>query len=142
MKRLSANEEEQFNRYLQEEPSSKGRTNLAPYRKGAVYLKSLAAAYPPDKIVEVIERALELAEQAESWKGYAAVAQLLLEYTVGKPKVNVDVTHHDGMTSDDWVQFFKPENQATIVEIEGIINELETKYANGDSPQDSDDTAP
>lgn len=53
-------------------------------------LDTIRATMPPEKIEATIQRALELAEVTQSWRGYMAVLEFVAAYTLGKPISRVE----------------------------------------------------
>nr|AGC72347.1 hypothetical protein [uncultured bacterium A1Q1_fos_2004] len=48
-------------------------------------LDTIKATMPPEKIEAIMLRALELAEETKSWRGYLAVLEFAASYALGKP---------------------------------------------------------
>jgi hypothetical protein len=56
------------------------------------YIEALKAGFPPDRIVELMELAIELARETKSWRGVVAAAQFAADYSLGKPVKRVEST--------------------------------------------------
>jgi hypothetical protein len=48
-------------------------------------LHEIHAAYPPERIIGLLDEALDVARSHQSYRGIVEVARLVIEYTVGKP---------------------------------------------------------
>lgn len=58
------------------------------------YLDAMRNALPPERIEELLERALDLAESSRSWRGIVEVITLAMSYGAGKPVSKT--VHTDG----------------------------------------------
>lgn len=50
------------------------------------YIAAIKASFPPDRIVEMMGMAMDLAARTNSWRGMVAVMEFAANYTLGKPK--------------------------------------------------------
>lgn len=67
-------------------------------------LKAVAEdAYTPDEITALIHETVDMAREAQDWKGVYAMLRLVLDYTVGKP---VQRTLTASMDADELRQMF------------------------------------
>jgi hypothetical protein len=48
-------------------------------------LHEIHAAYPPERIIGLLDESLDVARSHQSYRGIVEVARLVIEYTVGKP---------------------------------------------------------
>jgi hypothetical protein len=48
-------------------------------------LHAIHAAYPPERVIGLLDEALDVARSHQSYRGIVEVARLVIEYTVGKP---------------------------------------------------------
>jgi hypothetical protein len=48
-------------------------------------LHEIHAAYPPERIIGLLDEALDVARSHQRYRGFVEVARLVIEYTVGKP---------------------------------------------------------
>lgn len=67
-------------------PNPNGRPKKA---KEQSYLDELKGVIPPEKLGELLQQALDAAVASNSWRGILAVAELCLNYAVGKPTLRV-----------------------------------------------------
>lgn len=79
-------------RFLPGNPGSPGRKPRATEQE---YLSELKQTFPPDVLAAKLKRALEMAEQQNSPRAMATVAELILSYTLGKPKQSLQVSSGD-----------------------------------------------
>jgi hypothetical protein len=54
------------------------------------YIDAIKAAYPPDKITELLAVAIDLAIQTNSWRGVVAACEFAANYSLGKPVKRVE----------------------------------------------------
>lgn len=58
-------------------------------RENREYVEAIKAGYPPERILALLEEALDLAIETRSWRGVLAVVEFAAAYTLGKPKQTV-----------------------------------------------------
>jgi hypothetical protein len=54
-------------------------------KKDIKVLHAIHEGYPPDRIIGLLDEALEIARKHNSYRGIMEVARTVIEYTVGKP---------------------------------------------------------
>lgn len=73
-------------------PTSPGRPPRATEQE---YLSELKQTFPPAELAAKLRRALEMAEAQNSPRAMATVAELILSYTLGKPRQSLQVSSGD-----------------------------------------------
>lgn len=66
-------------------PGNSGGPGRPPKAKEEEYLTQIGSAFPPDVVVEKLQKALQLAEETNSARGILAAIEMILQYQVGKP---------------------------------------------------------
>lgn len=56
------------------------------------YIAAIKQGFPPDKIVELLNEAIEIAISTNSWRGVVAAAEFAAAYSLGKPKQRVETS--------------------------------------------------
>jgi len=56
-------------------------------------LDTIKADWPPERLAEALNNAMQMAEETRSWRGILSVAELVLSYGIGKPTQKVNVTN-------------------------------------------------
>ena len=84
--------------------------------------RAIMERWGPHKILDVVEQAHVFAYKTKSWKGLMEVARFLAEYTVGKPKQALNMTHT--ATPEDWAEFFR-DKDVPEAEVFGTFGEPE-----------------
>lgn len=79
-------------RFLAGHPGGPGRKTRATEQ---AYLAELKETFPPAELAQKLKRALELAEAQNSPRAMATVTELILSYTLGKPKQALQVSGGD-----------------------------------------------
>ena len=77
-------------------------TEPGPGRPKAIdkreYIAALAAGFPPERIVGLLEQAITEAVNTHSWRGIVAACEFAANYTLGKPKQTVQSTAAVGLS--------------------------------------------
>lgn len=63
------------------------------------YIAAIKAGFPPEKVLDLMRQALDLAIGTNSWRGVLAVVEFAAAYSLGKPKQQVQVS--DGASLSD-----------------------------------------
>jgi hypothetical protein len=66
-----------------------GRPKMVDNR---AYVEALKAGFPPERMVELMEQAIEIAISTKSWRGVVAAAEFAADYSLGKPVKRVEST--------------------------------------------------
>ncbi len=76
-------------------PGGRPKLHRSDYLREVVY--GLAQEYPVTKLLRLLAEADTIATQRASWRGKVAIAQFILEQTVGKPVARQmgDTSQHD-----------------------------------------------
>src|SRR4051812_3078633 len=67
------------------------------------YIDALKIAMPPDRMLAILDTALELCAKHDSIRGYLAILRFVAEYQLGKPKQYVSV-QSVSTTLQEWRQ--------------------------------------
>lgn len=70
-------------------------------------LEAIADDFPPERVISIINKALEIAIKQQDWKGVHAVATTVLHYQIGKP-VQRSITAQ--IDPDDFRKMFQPDS--------------------------------
>jgi hypothetical protein len=70
-------------------PGGPGRKKQVDNR---AYVEALKAGFPPERMVELMETAIEIAVSTKSWRGVVAAAEFAADYSLGKPVKRVEST--------------------------------------------------
>lgn len=71
-------------------PGNPGGPGRPPRTQEQQMLDTIKATMPPARIEAAIQRALELAEETKSWRGYLAVLEFAAAYTLGRPAIRLE----------------------------------------------------
>lgn len=56
------------------------------------YVQALAEGMPPERVMELINDAIAIAKETNSWRGVVAALEFSTNYTLGKPKQRIEST--------------------------------------------------
>jgi len=56
------------------------------------YIAALAAGFPPERLLQLMETAIAIAIETKSWRGVVAASEFAANYTLGKPKQRIEST--------------------------------------------------
>lgn len=71
-------------------PGNPGGPGRPPRTQEQEMLATIKATMTPAKIEETIQRALQLAEETKSWRGYLAILEFCAAYTLGRPAIRIE----------------------------------------------------
>ena len=66
-------------------PGNPGGPGRPSQRQEVAMVNAIKATMPPERIQHTLEQALQMAFDANSWRGVMAVVEFAANYTVGKP---------------------------------------------------------
>lgn len=70
-------------------------------------LEAIAEDFPPERVISIVNKALEIAIKQQDWKGVHAVALLVLHYQIGKPVQRAITAQID---PDKFRELFQPDS--------------------------------
>jgi hypothetical protein len=56
------------------------------------YIDAIKAEFPPERITELINIAIQIAQETKSWRGVVAASEFAANYSLGKPVKRVEST--------------------------------------------------
>jgi hypothetical protein len=75
-------------------PGGPGRPKAVDNRD---YIAALKAGFPPERITELLNTAIDIAIASHSWRGVVAAAEFAAAYSLGKPKQTVESMAGDNL---------------------------------------------
>jgi hypothetical protein len=61
------------------------------------YIAAIKQGFPPERIVELLNEAIDIACRTHSWRGVVAAAEFAAAYSLGKPKQTIQATGNDSL---------------------------------------------
>jgi hypothetical protein len=61
------------------------------------YISAIKQGFPPERIVELLELAIQEATNTHSWRGIVAAVEFAAAYSLGKPKQTIQATGNDSL---------------------------------------------
>jgi len=80
-------------------------------------LTALAEQYPVEAVVGLLDTAVDLSIETRSWKGLIKVAELLLQYSLGRPK---QVTQSTSLDINELLRQLQDAEQPRIIDVESL----------------------
>jgi hypothetical protein len=71
-----------------------GRPKMVDNRE---YISAIKQGFPPERIVELLNEAIDIACRTHSWRGVVAAAEFAAAYSLGKPKQTIQATGNDSL---------------------------------------------
>lgn len=71
-------------------PGNPGSTGRKPRAHEEAVLSSLTASFPAERLVEILEKALQIAESQGSARGMLAAVEFITNYQIGRPVARVE----------------------------------------------------
>ena len=78
---------------------------------------ALAAEYPVEAVVDLLGTAIDLSIESKSWKGVVKVAEILLSYSLGRPK---QVTQSTSLDINELLRQLQDAEQPRIIDVESL----------------------
>jgi hypothetical protein len=69
---------------------SRGRPNQTPAVDNRAYIDAIKAEFPPERITELLNIAIQIAQETKSWRGVVAASEFAANYSLGKPVKRVE----------------------------------------------------
>ena len=80
-------------------------------------LTALAEQYPVEAVVGLLDTAVDLSIETRSWKGLIKVAELLLQYSLGRPR---QVTQSTSLDINELLRQLQDAEQPRIIDVESL----------------------
>ncbi len=80
-------------------------------------LTALAEQYPVEAVVGLLDTAVDLSIETRSWKGLIKVAELLLQYSLGRPR---QVTQSTSLDINELLRQLQDAEQPRIIDVEAV----------------------
>ena len=80
-------------------------------------LVALAEEYPVESVVDLLGTAIDLSIESKSWKGVVKVAEILLSYSLGRPR---QVTQSTSLDINELLRQLQDAEQPRIIDVESL----------------------